>query len=77
MDEPTHGVDIGSKAEIHRLLKELARGGMAVIIVSCEWQEVFAISDRILIMSRGCVVADVPTNGCDQQALMEKAVVGG
>ena len=50
---------------------------MAVIIVSCEWQEVFAISDRILIMSRGCVVADVPTNGCDQQALMEKAVVGG
>ena len=77
VDEPTHGVDIGSKAEIHRLLKELARGGMAVIIVSCEWQEVFAISDRILIMSRGCVVADVPTNGCDQQALMEKAVVGG
>lgn len=77
IDEPTHGVDIGAKAEIHRLLKELAKTGMAIIVVSSEWQEVFAISDRIIIMSRGCVVADVAANGCDKQALMGMAVVGG
>lgn len=76
VDEPTHGVDIAAKTEIHKLLKELAKEGMAIIIVSSEWQEVFAISDRIIIMSQGCIVADEKTIGSDKEKLMSLAVLG-
>lgn len=76
IDEPTHGVDIGAKTEIHRLLKDLAKDGMAIIMVSSEWQEVFAVSDRVIVMRHGRIVHEEVTATGDQQLMMQKAILG-
>ncbi len=55
LDEPTRGIDIGSKAEIHRIILELAAAGVAVVIASSEMRESLALSDRILVMCEGRV----------------------
>jgi rhamnose transport system ATP-binding protein len=59
MDEPTRGIDVGAKAEIHRLMSELAQKGMAIIMISSELPEVLGMSDRILVMRAGRLVAEV------------------
>ena len=60
MDEPTRGVDVGAKAEIHRLLRQLADEGVSVIMVSSELNEVMGMSDRVIMIdSSGCLVGDV------------------
>lgn len=56
LDEPTQGVDIGSKAEIHRLMVELAEEGMAILMISSEMPEVLGMSDRIAVMHKGTIV---------------------
>jgi len=76
IDEPTHGVDIAAKAEIHRLLKKLAQTGVAIIMVSSEWREVFALSDRVIVMRGGQIVHEGETKNCDQELLMKKAILG-
>lgn len=76
IDEPTHGVDIASKTEIHKLLKNLAKQGMAIIMVSSEWQEVFALSDRVIVMRHGRIVHEDSTKTGDQNLMMEKAILG-
>ncbi|MBU9727354.1 sugar ABC transporter ATP-binding protein [Diplocloster modestus] len=76
IDEPTHGVDIASKTEIHKLLKSLAKQGMAIIMVSSEWQEVFALSDRVIVMRHGRIVHEDSTRDGDQNMMMEKAILG-
>jgi len=55
LDEPTQGVDVGSKAEIHALIGELASRGMAILMISSELEEILAISDRIAVMRRGSI----------------------
>lgn len=62
-DEPTRGVSIGSKVEIYRLIRDLAAGGMAVVLVSSEFEELVGLCDRIVIMSGGRTVGEVHTNG--------------
>jgi ABC-type sugar transport system ATPase subunit len=57
MDEPTRGIDVGAKAEVHALMRRLAREGLAIIMISSELPEVLGMSDRLLVMSRGRVVA--------------------
>jgi rhamnose transport system ATP-binding protein len=59
MDEPTRGIDVGAKAEIHRLMGELARAGMAIIMISSELPEIMGMSDRILVMRGGSIVMEV------------------
>ena len=59
MDEPTRGIDVGAKAEIHRLMSELASRGMAILMISSELPEVLGMSDRILVMRGGRIVAEV------------------
>ena len=59
MDEPTRGIDVGAKAEIHRLMSELAQKGMAILMISSELPEVLGMSDRILVMRAGRIVAEV------------------
>jgi ABC-type sugar transport system ATPase subunit len=58
MDEPTRGIDIGAKAEIHRLMSELARQGLAILMISSELPEIMGMSDRILVMREGTLVAE-------------------
>jgi rhamnose transport system ATP-binding protein len=59
MDEPTRGIDVGAKAEIHRLMSEFAKRGMAIMMISSELPEVLGMSDRILVMRAGRIVAEV------------------
>jgi len=59
MDEPTRGIDVGAKAEIHRLMSELASKGMAILMISSELPEVLGMSDRILVMRAGRIVKKV------------------
>ena len=58
MDEPTRGIDVGAKAEIHRLMSELAGEGLAILMISSELPEVLGMSDRILVMRGGRIVAE-------------------
>ena len=53
LDEPTRGIDVGAKAEVHQIIDELARSGMAIILVSSDLPEVLAMSDRVLVMREG------------------------
>ncbi len=57
MDEPTRGIDIGAKSEIHRLMSELAQQGLAILMISSELPEIMGMSDRILVMREGTLVA--------------------
>lgn len=73
LDEPTKGVDVGAKAEIHALVARLAEGGMAVLLVTSELPEVLLLSDRALVMRQGKLVADVPKTELTQESVMTPA----
>jgi ribose transport system ATP-binding protein len=73
VDEPTRGIDIAAKADVHRLLQELASRGMAIIVVSSDLPEVLAVSDRVLVVREGRITADLPRTGATRQAVMEAA----
>ena len=70
LDEPTRGVDVGAKAEIHRLIRDLAARGNAVLLISSELPEVIAISHRILVMRQGELVTEVPHTQATQELLL-------
>ena len=72
-DEPTRGIDVGSKSEIHRLLTNLAKQGKCVIIVSSEMPEVMGMSDRILVMSEGKAVGIIERKDFSQEKIMRYA----
>ncbi|MBN9023295.1 MAG: sugar ABC transporter ATP-binding protein [Rhizobiales bacterium] len=73
VDEPTRGVDVGAKAEIHSLLCDLARQGMAIIMISSDLPEVLAMSDRVAVMHQGRIVADLQVAGLTQETVMHHA----
>jgi ABC-type sugar transport system ATPase subunit len=70
VDEPTRGVDVGAKAEIHGLIDQLAREGSAVLLISSELPEVLNLSTRILVMREGRLVGEVPREQATQETLM-------
>lgn len=70
MDEPTRGIDVGTKAEIYRLIRQLAAQGTAVIAVSSELPELIGMSDRIIILHEGRVSGEVPAEGADDEILL-------
>ncbi|MEE1795615.1 sugar ABC transporter ATP-binding protein [Streptomyces sp. BE308] len=74
-DEPTRGVDVGAKAAIHTLVRELAREGLAVLIISSELPELIGMSDRLLVMSEGRLAGELPA-GSSQEAIMRVATGG-
>jgi rhamnose transport system ATP-binding protein len=74
LDEPTQGVDVGAKAEIHRLMVELAGRGLAVVMISSELPEVLGMSDRIAVMHGGTVVGVVDRADATQELLLEMAL---
>ncbi|WP_308753224.1 sugar ABC transporter ATP-binding protein [uncultured Anaerotruncus sp.] len=77
MDEPTRGVDVGAKYEIYTYINELAREGCGVLLVSSEMEEVMGICDRILVMYRDRIVADIPKAAFDQERIIQYALEGG
>jgi len=70
LDEPTRGVDVGAKAEIHALIDELAAAGSAIILISSEMPEVLNLSTRILVFRSGRVVGELSRAEATQDALM-------
>lgn len=74
LDEPTRGIDVGAKAEIYRVLRQLADSGIGVIFVSSELPEVLGLADRVLVMSAGRITADVPANQATEASLLEAAM---
>ena len=73
LDEPTRGVDVGAKAEIHRLIVEMAKSGVAVIIVSSELPEVLGMVDRVVVMCEGRVSGELTREEMSQEAIMSLA----
>ena len=69
MDEPTRGIDIGAKSEIHRLMSGLAQAGLAILMISSELPEIMGMSDRILVMREGTIVAEFARAGATQEAI--------
>ncbi len=76
-DEPTRGVDIGGKAEIHDLLRELAAQGTAMIVISSEIDELLGLADRIVVMSNRRFVADMAAADATEAAILTAAAGGG
>ncbi|MBY0369071.1 sugar ABC transporter ATP-binding protein [bacterium] len=70
LDEPTRGIDIGAKAEIYELIAELARNGVALLVVSSELPELLALCHRIVVLREGRLVADLPNQDLNQEKLM-------
>ncbi len=77
VDEPTNGVDIGAKAEIHNILRKLAAEGISIIVISSELPEVMSVSDRILVMRKGRISGEFINDGITQEMIMDKAVISG
>jgi L-arabinose transport system ATP-binding protein len=75
LDEPTRGVDVGAKAEIYRLIHELAGEGMAIIFISSELLEILGVSDRILVMQNGRITGELPAAGATEQSVLALAMV--
>jgi ribose transport system ATP-binding protein len=76
-DEPTRGVDVGARVEIYRLMGDLARQGTGIILVSSDLTEILGMCDRILVMRRGVVVADLPRANASQREILRLASGGG
>lgn len=73
VDEPTRGIDVGAKKEIHFLLRELAQNGVGVIMISSELPEILGMSDRILVMHEGEIVAEYHAAGATEEKIIRSA----
>jgi ribose transport system ATP-binding protein len=71
LDEPTRGVDIGARAEIHRLIRDLANNGMAVLVISSEPDELPDLCDRVLVMVEGRIMSELKGHALTRKAIVE------
>jgi ribose transport system ATP-binding protein len=76
LDEPTRGVDIGARAEIHRLIRKLAREGMAVLVISSEPEELPDLCDRALVMAEGRIVGELAGEALTRQRIIAASYAG-
>jgi rhamnose transport system ATP-binding protein len=73
LDEPTRGIDIGTKAEVHRIISGLAAQGLGILLISSELPEVLAMADRIFVMHEGRVTGEFARDDADQETIMRAA----
>ena len=76
LDEPTRGVDVGARAEIHRLIRDFADKGMAVLVVSSEPEELPDLCDRVLVMAEGLFVRELRGDALSRNAIIEASYGG-
>jgi ABC-type sugar transport system ATPase subunit len=76
VDEPTQGVDVGAKAEIHKLLRNLVEKGVAVVVISSDLPEVLSISDRVLVMRAGRIEGELTSAECTEERIISLATLG-
>ncbi|MGH2701009.1 MAG: sugar ABC transporter ATP-binding protein [Actinomycetota bacterium] len=74
LDEPTRGIDVGAKAEVHRLVDELARSGMAILLISSDLPEILAMSDRIAVLREGQQVSVVERSEATEESIVASAM---
>ena len=77
LDEPTHGIDIGSKAQVHEMIAQLASRGLAVLLISSDLPELIAMSDRILVIAEGALVGEFSHAEATQEKVMMSAAQQG
>ena len=77
LDEPTRGVDVGAKAELHRLIRELAAKGMSTLVVSSDLPELLALCDRILVMCEGRIAGELDGASASEEDVMRLAFPKG
>jgi rhamnose transport system ATP-binding protein len=73
LDEPTHGVDVGTKADVHRTISHLAAGGMTILLISSELLEILGMSDRVLVMREGRLVAELSRAEATEERVIQAA----
>jgi len=76
LDEPTRGIDVGAKAEIYALMRELAAGAVGVLMISSDLEEILGVSDRVLVMHQGELAGGLPRERMTEQAVMQLATGG-
>jgi ribose transport system ATP-binding protein len=76
LDEPTRGIDVGSKAEIYDLIRRLAQRGVAILLVSSELEEILNLADRILVMHRGRISGELSREEATDELIMQLATGG-
>ena len=69
LDEPTRGIDIGAKVEVHRIISELAASGLAIILISSDLPEVLAMSDRLIVMHEGTITSELPRGASEEDVM--------
>jgi len=74
LDEPTRGIDVGAKAEVHQIITRLADQGVAILLISSELSEVLHLADRVIVMHQGRLTADLPRELATEEAVMKAAV---
>ena len=75
LDEPTRGVDVGARADIYRIIQQLADEGKSIILVSSDWEELLALSDRVIVMAEGCITAELCGDDITESNLMRHSSV--
>jgi rhamnose transport system ATP-binding protein len=73
LDEPTHGVDVGTKADVHRTISQLAAEGLSILLISSELPEILGMSDRVLVMREGRIVAELDRAEASQERVIAAA----
>jgi rhamnose transport system ATP-binding protein len=73
LDEPTHGVDVGTKADVHRTISRLAAQGLTILLISSELPEILGMSDRVLVMREGRLVGELPRSEATQERIIAAA----
>ena len=74
-DEPTRGIDVGVKFEIYQIMRDLAKQGISIIMISSDMPELLGVSDRILVMKEGKIVGELAGDEIQQENVMQYAVV--
>ena len=73
VDEPTRGIDVGAKSEIHNLLRNLANEGVGIIIISSELPEVMGVSDRVIVIHEGHLAGEIDNRDMTEENIMKMA----
>jgi ABC-type sugar transport system ATPase subunit len=73
LDEPTRGIDVGAKAEIYRIMRELAASGVTILMISSELTEVIGMADRVIVMREGRVTGELASHEATEESIMHLA----
>ncbi len=76
LDEPTRGIDVGTKAAVHQLMSDLANEGVAILMISSELPEILGMSDRVLVMREGRITGELSRAEATQEKIMAAATAG-